>query len=54
MAALSDGEIAAQFHVLSVSADTMGRNLLSSDDLRVALKYHDRDLPIEVIYRPLC
>jgi hypothetical protein len=54
MAALSDGEIAAQFHVLSVSTETMGQNLLSSDDLRVALKCHDRDLPIEVIYRPLC
>lgn len=54
MAALSDEEIDAQFHVLSVSTGTMGRNLLSSDDLRVALRYHHRDLPIEVIYRPLC
>jgi hypothetical protein len=54
MAALSDEDLEAQFHVLSVSAGDMGHNLLSSDDLRAALRYHDRNLPIEVLYRPLC
>jgi hypothetical protein len=54
MVALSDEDLEAQFHVLSVSAEDMGPNLLSSDDLRVALRYHDRNLPIEVLYRPLC
>ena len=54
MAALSDEDLEAQFHVLSVSSEDVGRNLLSSDDLRAALRYHDRNLPIEVVYRPLC
>jgi hypothetical protein len=55
MAALEDGDLEADFHVLSVSAgDTgEGRNLLSSDDLRAALRCYP-GLLIEVVYRPLC
>jgi hypothetical protein len=53
MAALEDGDLEAQFHVLSVSAGDAGRNLLSSDDLRAALRCYPR-LLIEIVYRPLC
>jgi hypothetical protein len=52
--ALSDDKLDGQFHVLSVSIEDAGPNLLSSDDLRAALRCHDKKLPIEVIYRPLC
>jgi hypothetical protein len=53
MAALEDEDLEAQFHVLSVSAGDAGRNLLSSDDLRAALRCYP-GLRIEVVYRPLC
>ena len=52
--ALTADQLDAQFHVLSVSADEAGANLLAGDDLRAALRHHDRRLPIEVMYRPLC
>jgi hypothetical protein len=52
--ALSDDALSAEFHVLSVSASETGDNLLSGDDLRAALRFHDRRFPIEILYRPLC
>ena len=52
--ALSDGELDGQFHVLSVSTEESGPNLLSGDDLRAALRCHDKMFPIEIVYRPLC
>jgi hypothetical protein len=50
---LNADQLDAEFHVLSVSADEVDRNLLKGDDLRAALRFHDR-LPIGVVYRPLC
>jgi hypothetical protein len=44
----------AQIHILGVFADEPDRNLLSSDDLRMALRYHDKVLPLEIVCRPLC
>jgi len=44
----------ATIHILSVSTDELGPNLLSGDELRVALHHHPKELPVEVIYRPLC
>lgn len=54
MNALSDDARRAEFHVLSVSDSETGDNLLSGDDLRAALRFHDRKFPIEILYRPLC
>ena len=49
---LNPDQLDAEFHVLSVSAGEADRNLLKGDDLRAALRFHDR-LPIGVVYRPL-
>lgn len=54
LTALIPEQFDAEFHVLSVSAGETGRNLLKGDDLRAALRFHDRRLPIGVVYRPLC
>ena len=54
MRSLPEDQGKAQIHILSVFADEPGCNLLSSDDLRTALRYHDRVLPLEVVCRPLC
>ena len=51
---LTTDELDAEFHVLSVSACETGENLLDGNDLRAALRFHDRRLPIDVLYRPLC
>jgi len=51
---LSEDRGRVQIHILSVSAEGSGRNLLSSDDLRTALRYHDKVFPVEVVCRPLC
>ena len=53
LTALTPDQLDAEFHVLSVSAGEVDRNLLKGDDLRAALRFHDR-LPIRVVYRPLC
>ena len=54
MNALSAEEHGAQFHVVSVSAEEAGGNLLSGEDLQAALRRHHRKFPIEIVYRPLC
>jgi hypothetical protein len=54
MDALDEDRGRVQIHILGVFAEEPNRNLLSSDDLRAALRYHDRVLPVEVICRPLC
>ncbi|MGH6959069.1 MAG: hypothetical protein ACREE7_01155 [Dongiaceae bacterium] len=54
MSALSDDLLGAQMHILSVFAEDTGGNLLSADDLRLALRYHPKVLPVDVICRPLC
>ena len=54
MRSLSEDQGKAEIHILSVFAHEPDRNLLSSDDLRTALRYHDKVLPLEVVCRPLC
>ena len=54
MRSLSEDPGKAEIHILSVFADEPDHNLLSSDDLRAALRYHDKVLPLEVVCRPLC
>jgi hypothetical protein len=43
-----------QIHIVSVFANEPDRNLLSSEDLRAALRYHDKLFLVDVVYRPLC
>ena len=52
--ALTGDQFDAEFHVLSVSVGEAGTNLLEGNELQAALRFHDRRLPIEVVYRPLC
>ncbi len=52
--AISEDESRAAFHVISVTDQENSGNLLSSDQLRLALRYHPTELPVEVVYRPLC
>ncbi len=54
MDALCDDALGAQMHILGVFAEEQGGNLLSADDLRLALRFHPKLLPVEVICRPLC
>lgn len=44
----------AQLHILRVSEELGDENLLSGSDLQAALRYSGSNLPIEVVYRPLC
>ena len=52
--ALSEEDLGGAFHVISVTGDDSGPNLLSADQLRTALRYHPHELPLEVLCRPLC
>ena len=52
--ALTGDQFDAEFHVLSVSVGEAGTNLLEGNQLQAALRFHDRRLPIDVVYRPLC
>ena len=52
--ALAEEDLGGAFHVLSVTGDESGPNLLSADQLRAALRYHPHDLPLEILCRPLC
>jgi len=52
--AMADESGSAAIHILSVSEEERGPNLLSGDDLRRALRRHPKELPVEVLYRPLC
>ena len=54
MDVLADDQREAQMHILSVFGADSDRNLLSGEDLRRALRCHDKVLPFEVVYRPLC
>jgi hypothetical protein len=54
MRAISEENWSAAIHILSVSEDEEGPNLLSGDALRLALHHHPKELPVEVLYRPLC
>lgn len=52
--AIAEEDGRAAFHVISVTDLDSGDNLLSSEQLRAALRYHPTELPVEVVYRPLC
>jgi hypothetical protein len=54
MDVLADDQREAQMYILSVFGAESDCNLLSGEDLRKALRRHDRILPFEVVYRPLC
>jgi hypothetical protein len=51
---MSEEDMDGTFHVLSVTGEESGPNLLSADQLRAALRYHPHELPLEVLCRPLC
>lgn len=44
----------AQLLILRVSEESGEENLLSGNDLQTALRYASANLPIDVVYRPLC
>jgi hypothetical protein len=43
-----------QLLIVSVSEKLSDRNLLSGSDLQAALRFTQEQLPIDVVYRPLC
>lgn len=44
----------AQLFILRVSEQLCDQNLLSGNDLQAALRRSEGNLPLEVVYRPLC